>query len=158
MKHLKYLRYVLWHKWFVMVECFKNGLILRGLLHDLSKFRPSEWFPYANFFYGKPTDTNKTFFDLAWLFHQKRNDHHWQYWILSEDNGGTKILPMSPKARLEMVCDWCGASKAQGHGGWIDVAFWYEKNKDKMQLHPDTRNWIVNFLFNKAAWLKARKG
>ena len=24
-------------------------------------------------------------FDVAWLHHQKRNKHHWQYWLLSPD-------------------------------------------------------------------------
>jgi len=52
MKYLKYLKYILKHKWYVMIECFKNGLIWRGLMHDLSKFLPSEFIPYANFFYG----------------------------------------------------------------------------------------------------------
>jgi len=150
-KHLRYLHYVLRHKYYVLRECWKHGLIWRGLTHDLSKFLPSEWLPYANYFYGKahtvrdetgyykPTDTGDARFDFAWLLHQKRNDHHWQWWILPEDEGGIKVLPMSREARLEMLCDWIGAGLAQGTPG---TRAWYLKNKDKMLLHPETRAWV----------------
>ena len=141
-----YLGYVIRHKWFVMIECFKAGLIWRGIVHDLSKFLPDEFFPYANYFYWKPGDKTKYYhskdenFDLAWLKHQKRNKHHWQWWKLSYDDGGTIILSMSKTFRTEMVCDWIGAGKAQGYG---DNPFaWYTQNKNKMQLHKDTRKWI----------------
>jgi len=149
MKHLKYGWYVLKHKWFVMVECFKLGLYWRGITHDMSKLLPSEWFPYTNFFYGKkavpvrdstgyykPTDTGDSLFDFAWLLHQKRNDHHWQWWVLPKDNGGEKVLQMSWDAIREMVCDWRGAGRAQGTP---DVVAWYLKNGTKMRLHPHSR-------------------
>lgn len=93
-KHFQYLNYVLRHKWFVFLAGIKIGASLwRLLLHDLSKFRPSEWSAYVNYFYGDKTDLEtdrKAAFDRAWLYHQRRNPHHWQYWVLMEDNpGGT---------------------------------------------------------------------
>jgi len=151
----KYLSYVIRHKWFVFVECAKVGIPMRGLMHDMSKLRPSEFFPYARFFYDekgkqkqvrdktgyyKPTDTGDDAFDFAWLLHQKRNRHHWQWWILPEDNGGTKVLPMPYHILREMICDWKGAGRAQGLDD--DVRPWYLKNKDKMTLHPDSRTII----------------
>ncbi len=150
-QHFQYLKYLLRHIYFVSYACFKKGIWLRGLLHDISKWLPDEWIPYANFFYGKeklrnttgyykPTDTGNTAFDFAWLLHQKRNRHHWQFWVLPEDNGGIKILPMPHIYRLEMLCDWWGASMAQGYHGKSKT--WYKANKDKMQLHPETRKWI----------------
>lgn len=52
-KHLLYLKYVLRHKWFVFVAGLRRGVPLWQLLvHDLSKFRPDEWRPYAEWFYG----------------------------------------------------------------------------------------------------------
>jgi len=153
--HWRYLRYVVRHKWFVLVECWRRGLIWRGLVHDWHKLLPSEWVPYARFFYGKPrrdttgyykpTDTGDAAFDFAWLLHQKRGDHHWQWWMLPEDEGGVKVLPMSSAARLEMVCDWMGAGRAQGFvgkDGLPEVATWYARNKAKMQLHAETRAWV----------------
>ena len=157
MKYVRYLWYVIRHKWFVFVECWKEHQIWLGLLHDWSKFLPSEFVPYARHFYGsgkrgisegrdstgyyKPTDTGDPAFDFAWLLHQKRNKHHWQWWILPEDNGGTKVLQIHPKYLTEMICDWKGASKAQGHGGYI--AEWWLANADKMSLHPSTREIIA---------------
>ncbi len=82
-----------------MIECFRAGLYWRGIIHDMSKFLPSEFFPYANHFYGgiqtgrngtgyyKPTNTGDAQFDWAWLLHQKRNSHHWQFYLLPEDEG-----------------------------------------------------------------------
>ena len=104
--HLLYLKYVIRHKWFVFLACLEYGLIWRGIKHDWTKFLPSEWFPYVAYFYGKkevvpqiftfgfdgkeklftkvPDDVQSRF-DIAWLHHQKRNSHHWQYWLLSPD-------------------------------------------------------------------------
>jgi hypothetical protein len=131
------------------------GLWWRGLTHDLSKFRFSEWFPYAKYFYGtgvkprrdstgyyKPTDTGDNRFDFAWLLHQKRNDHHWQWWVLPEDAGGLKVLEMSKQARLEMICDWKGAGRAQGTP---DTKAWYIANKGKIRLGPQTRAWLEEY-------------
>ena len=142
MKHWKYLRYVLRHKYYVLLA----GLVWRVPLwslvwHDWDKFLPDEWFPYVESFYGPkpPTDTVKVAFDFAWLLHQRRNRHHWQFWLLSEDEGGVKVLPMPDYARREMLADWIGAGRAQGKP---DTRKWYLANRYNMQLHPETRTWI----------------
>ncbi len=150
--YFKYLKSLLRHIRFVRRACWAKGLYWQGLVHDLSKFRPSEFLPYANFFYGpkpfvrpsagyyKPTDIGDGAFDFAWLLHQKRNKHHWQFWVLPEDSGGVKLLEMPHKYRLEMLCDWWGASMAYGNGGKCKT--WYEANKTKMQLAPFTKKWV----------------
>lgn len=161
MKYLNYLKYVVRHKWYVAIECFKCGLFLRGVLHDNSKFLPDEFIPYADFFYGKkpatlrdktgyykPTNTGKKEFDFAWLLHQKRNRHHWQWWILPEDNGGVVIMKMEEPYLTEMICDWVGAGKAQGHFSpkddrYLETRNWWKANNHKMQLHADTRAEII---------------
>lgn len=94
----------------MFVECCRLGIPLRGLLHDASKLKPSEWMPYANYFYGGPwPDWNQakhqcpgypygrtrqgveSEFDVAWLHHQKRNKHHWQYWLLVKDGSSNEF-------------------------------------------------------------------
>lgn len=157
-RYLVYLVYVLRHKWFVFLECCRLGIPWRGVVHDLSKLRPSEFLPYARFFhnpdgsrrqvrsktgYYKPTDTGDAAFDFAWFCHQKRNDHHWQWWVLPEDVSGVKVLPMSHVARLEMLADWRGAGRAQGTP---DTLAWYRSNGHKLQLHPETRQWVEGVL------------
>ena len=164
MHYIKSLDYTFRHKWYVAIECFKEGLYWKGVIHDMSKFLPSEFIPYANFFYNKtdeiakddtgyykPPDTGDIKFDFAWLLHQKRNRHHWQWWILPEDEGRIKVLKMSENSVKEMICDWVGAGKAQGfvspkHDRYYETRKWYEKNKSKMNLHIDTRSFIEKTL------------
>ena len=56
-KYWKYLLYVLEHKKNVFKTCWKRGLYLHALTHDLSKFMPDEFIPYARYFYGNyPTE------------------------------------------------------------------------------------------------------
>lgn len=148
--HLRYARYLIRHKWFVFVECAKLGIPIQGLLHDWSKFRPTEWNPYVRYFYGEqPSPRDKTGaydplkvgedFDFAWLSHQHLNPHHHQHWVLRGDDGTLKALPMLHEYLLEMLADWKGAGMAQGKS---DTKGWYLANKDKMVLHPDTRRWV----------------
>jgi hypothetical protein len=136
--YLKYLWYVIKHKWFVMIECFKVGIYWRGLTHDLSKLLPSEFFPYANYFYGNGKNDKE--FNKAWLLHQKRNPHHWQYWLLYEDEGRLTTLDIPIKYRKEMIADWIGAGRAIT--GKDNTKKWYELNKNNMLLNRETRNWI----------------
>ena len=163
--YIKYLKYVIRHKWFVMLACFKQKQYWRGLVHDNSKFLPSEFIPYARYFYGSyksRKDANmyeKTYywnsmiykedvkkaFDVAWLKHIHRNKHHWQYWVLREDEGKKKVMQMPLKYSIEMLCDWKGAGKAIS--GKDDTREWYKKNKDNMILHNDTRN-LVDILLS----------
>lgn len=159
--NLKYLAYVLRHKWFVFIECCRAGIPWRGFVHDLSKFSPAEWFPYVDHFYGKragtqrdatgyykPTNTGDRPFDYAWLHHANRNPHHWQYWAMpasAEDpsEGPVIIMEMPDACIREMVADWRGAGKAQGHP---DVAGWYAKNGSKMLLGSVTRKRVEDLL------------
>lgn len=99
-KHWLYLKYLLRHKYFVFLAGLATGAPLwRLLVHDWSKFLPAEWFPYVEYFYGSKYEDSKTYndiadakqvrqeaFDRAWLHHQRMNPHHWQYWVLMDDN------------------------------------------------------------------------
>lgn len=141
-----YLEYVNRHRAFVLEEAIKLGIASRGLAHDLSKFSTEEFGPYAEYFYGGhprdavPVDVQEDF-DRAWLLHQKRNDHHWQYWVLREDSGVAKVLAMPDGARREMLADWRGAGRAI-MGDKADTPTWFEKNRAHILLHPDTLAWV----------------
>lgn len=130
------------------------GVPLLGIVHDWTKFTPTEWFPYVKYFYQrpgtkrdetgyyKPHSTGAPDFDFAFFMHQKRNKHHWQYWLQPVDAdvvGFSIIHPMPDKYRREMLADWRGAGKAQGTP---NTEAWYRKNGHKIKLHPETREWI----------------
>ncbi len=158
---LLYGRYVFLHKLYVLLEGMKLGVpIVSLILHDWDKMLPDEWFPYVASFYGPKypkileihgdqrnrvldnghyKEKVREAFDVAWLLHQHRNRHHWQFWCLLEDDGGVKCLEMPDRHRREMLADWMGAGRAQGKP---DTQAWYIKNQFKMQLHPETRAWV----------------
>ena len=155
------IKYIIKHKWYVLCECWKRKLYWRGITHDLSKLLPSEFIHYKNYFYSDcPSihevhgDRRNTItlwkedveeaFNVAWLNHIHRNKHHWQYWVLRNDDGTTVCIPMPDKYKIEMLCDWIGAGKAMT--GKDNCREWYLENKDKMLLHQLTRDWIESQL------------
>ena len=143
MMYVKYLRQLIRHKWFVFLAARRLGITWLGVIHDLSKFKPSEFVPYARFFYGGNDKCwwIKDDFDTAWNHHQKRNRHHWQYWMLTNDSDEpqTVCLFMPDKYRKEMIADWCGAGRAYGNP---DTLGWYKEHREKIHLHADAR-WIL---------------
>jgi hypothetical protein len=138
-KHWEYLKYVLLHKWLVFQECRRLGITWRGIVHDMSKFSEEEWSSYVETFYGHK-DKVKANFAVAWLHHKHHNSHHWQFWI-GDDN---EPLQMPDADVLEMVADWRAMAKARGKG-W-NAKPWYERNKDKMNLHFLTRERVEAML------------
>ena len=166
MKHFLYLRYLLTHKYWVFYAGLKlNVSIWRLLIHDWSKFLPSEWFAYANYFYGNhrkfselPSGLKhdypfelcqeywKNKFDFSWNLHQKRNKHHFQFWLLTNDSGSTVALKMPEKYVREMIADWAGAGRAIT-GKW-EAWDYYQKNRGNTLLHPETRELFESLLKN----------
>lgn len=150
--YLKYLSYLCNHKWNVGIECLYMGMPFHAITHDLSKFLPSEFIPYAKFFNSK--DRTKTYnksdeydrnFQKGWCHHQKRNKHHWNYWVSVTRKKEIAPIPMPMKYVKQMIADWKGMSRKFG-GSWED---YYMKNKDDFILHEDTINIIYNYMKGK---------
>jgi len=141
--HWRYLKHVLRHKWFVLWECLRLGVpIWIALAHDCDKFIPAQWSAYVAAF-GSGSRRN-LYADTAALaratmLHYRRSKHHWQAWAFCWDQGDHVSVPMPDVYRREMLADWRAAERA--HGGQ-DVRAWYQRNSDKMTLHPETRLWL----------------
>lgn len=148
-KYWKYFKYIVEHKKNVFIECWKNGLYIHAFTHDLSKFRPSEFITYANFFYKsegyEKSYKDKESFQYGWCLHQKRNKHHWNYWVIVDGKNKIKPVPMPFKYIKQMICDWKGMSRKFGDN-WID---YYEKNKDNFILHENTEVEINSIIAEK---------
>lgn len=143
--HAQYANYVVRHKWFVyQAGRWTRAPLWRLLIHDWSKLTPAEWTAYVDTFYrDRNAPGVAAAFDAAWLHHQHYNPHHWQHWILRQDDGELKVLDMPHDLIREMVADWMGAGRAIT-GKW-DVASWYHNNIDKIIMSDKTR-WEVETL------------
>ena len=115
--------------------------------HDASKNNPDEYDAYDAYFYGN----NRSYqvmrdYQVAWLLHIHRNPHHWQYWVLINDDPkeGEVILEMPYNYILEMICDWWSFSWSQGK---LDEIFnWYDEHSKYMKLATDTRKTVEDIL------------
>jgi len=110
-----YLKSLIRHKWYM----FRFGKYLQvplylRILHDLNKFKPAPFVAYAKFFYGLKCDQTKKEMNRAWRNHLQTNKHHWQYWVINEDDGTKTVLDMPEKYVREMICDWLAANFAYG--------------------------------------------
>jgi len=124
-------------------ELIKTGFDFErqmGLNHDHSKTERDEYEAYDAYFYGG----NKSYsvvqdFNKAWLLHIHRNPHHWQYWVLINDDPqeGEILIEMPYNYIVEMICDWWAFSWAKGNLN--EVFPWYEEHKDYIQLHSSSR-------------------
>lgn len=115
--------------------------------HDQSKLMSSEYEAYDAYFYGK----NKSYkvvqdFNYAWLHHIHLNPHHWQYWILTNDEPGrgTVVLDMPHNYIIEMICDWWSFSWKKGE--LYEIFSWYKQHRDHIQLSPKTRKTVEDIL------------
>lgn len=146
--YLKQLKSLLTHKWYVL----KAGLMIGGIplwrliIHDWSKFSPTEFFRYSRWKYGNAT--NKSW-SVGWLHHLHCSPHHPEHWVLSWH--GTpdfyagigkdiapfvSVLPMPETYVREMIADMMATSKEIT--GYWDIAKWLNEKGAKIHFHDDT--------------------
>ncbi len=118
------------------------------LNHDASKNSPEEYAAYDRYFYGG----NKSFrvvqdFQRAWLHHIHENPHHWQHWVLNNDEPeeGEVILEMDYIYIIEMICDWWAFSWQKGD--LSEIFSWYDKHQKYIKLAPNTRRIVEDILW-----------
>ena len=141
------------HKWLVMQHCFKVGLYRQGLLHDLSKYSPVEFFAGVKYFRGFESPNNAERraigYSRAWLHHKGRNKHHLEYWIdYSTTKTGLTGMKIPLRYVCEMVCDRVAASQIYLGDKYTDASAWeyYQRSKDHYLMHPETRALLEKLL------------
>ena len=129
----------------IKVAYSETGSSLTGAAkyHDETKYGPEEYDAYDDYFYGKEGRDQDDIavidsaFDYAWLHHLHNNPHHWQYWVLINDDDGMRPLRMPENHMYEMIADWWSFSWKSRN---LKAIFgWYEDHKDRMILHEETR-------------------
>lgn len=142
-----HLKTVCKHKHYVRVACFKMGLYKQGILHDLSKFSPTEFIPsvkyYSKSFSPNITDRVLNGASTSWLHHKGRNKHHFEYWTDYTPRRDPAIFGCKMPMRYvaEMVADRYAACVAYNGPAYHQGSAWeyYEKGMDMIIIHEDTK-------------------
>ncbi len=144
------------HKLLVMKECFKLGLYRQGLLHDLSKYSPVEFWTGVKYYQGdrSPNAAERELmgYSAAWLHHKGRNKHHFEYWIdFSNDRTKGLVGNKMPLCYvIEMVCDRIAACKVYRGEAYDSSAAWeyYSRTRPFITpvLHPQTQALLEKLL------------
>lgn len=131
----------------------KNGKMTTGA-HDTSKYSKEEYQAYDDYFYGPdgikrnegPSEKVERNFQYAWLHHIHNNPHHWQHWILKNDDPdeGQVALEMPDCFILEMIADWWSFSWRKGNL-W-ELWNWWSDHSDYIKLGPETRKKVIKML------------
>lgn len=155
MKAWKHFKTITYHKYLVMKGCFQVGLYKQGLLHDLSKYSPSEFLVGVKYYQGDRSPNNAEReaigYSSAWLHHKGRNRHHYEYWIdysTKEIKGGMAPAPMPEKYIVEMLMDRIAACKVYNGTNYTDAAplTYYSKGRENAPIHPKTRELLERLL------------
>ena len=127
------------HKWVVFKLCCKVGIPWRGLVHDLSKYSPTEFFESVKYYTGNKSPIivckEKNGYSKAWLHHKGRNKHHSEYWV---DNNAPIKAPIIPYVyTAEMICDKVAAGIIYNGDKWTNstqLEYW-EKEKELLTMN-----------------------
>ena len=142
-----HLHKILVHKYWVAHYCFKAGLYWQGIVHDLSKFSPTEFWESVRYYQGTsspiPVAKAEKGYSVAWQHHKGRNPHHYEYWTDNYDSG-TTCIEMPYKYAVELICDWLGAARAYlgKEFSYTKEYMWWMKKRQVAKIHPHTVNFI----------------
>ena len=136
-----------------MRHCFKAGIPIRGLLHDLSKYSPSEFFAGVKYFQGtrSPNERERELFGYskAWMHHKGRNRHHFEYWNdVNPKSKRYEPVKMPIKYLKEMFCDRVAASKIYQGKNYVDShpLDYFKRGRAADYMHKDTANMLEKWL------------
>lgn len=159
-----HLKTVVRHKYLVAQGCFAVGLYRQGILHDLSKFSPTEFMVGARYWQGNRSPNNaerETIgYSSSWLHHKGRNRHHYEYWVdynLRGEIDGQVLIPVKMPGRyvVEMLMDRIAASKVYKGDDYTDASAleYYRGGRPELLMHPETAA-----LLEKLLTMLAEKG
>lgn len=142
------------HKWVVFKLCLKVGEPWRGLVHDLSKYSPTEFWEGVKYFNGghSPiTDCKRNEgYSKAWLHHKGRNKHHTDYWVDLNAPDKTPIIPYEYVA--EMICDKLAAGLIYQGKNWTqdyELKYWINE-RDKTLVNDQVEK-VITELFTRVS-------
>lgn len=135
------------HRFYVFKLSIRAGILFRGLMHDLSKYSPVEFFEGVKYYNGKRSPISfckqEKGYSKAWLHHKGRNKHHFEYWIDNMAPNKTPIIPY--KYTVEMICDTISAGLVYKGKEWTNSSplEYYNNRKDKEYINEDIKQVLV---------------
>jgi len=141
------------HRHKVIYHCARAGILWRGLLHDLSKFSPTEFIKGVQYYQGSrsPNEGEREHigYSEAWMHHKGRNRHHFEYW--TDYNPETKtVSPVKMPLVFvkEMFCDRVAASKVYQGKNYTDAhpLEYFTRGKARRIIHPETSDLLESWL------------
>ena len=152
-KLINHLKTINKHKYYVTMLCFKCGLYKQGLLHDLSKYSPTELKTGAKYWVGtrSPNSIERETigYSTAWLHHKGRNKHHFEYWMdYSNVTHRNDPVEMPYNYVVEMFCDRVAASKIYNGSSYkeTDPIDYFNARHGQRTIHPKTSDEIEKLL------------
>ena len=142
----KHLNLVNKHRFLVFKLSIKAGIPFRGLVHDLSKYSPTEFFESVKYFDGKISPIKvckkENGYSKAWLHHKGRNKHHFEYWYDFAAPDKTPVMPY--KYTVELICDTLAAGLAYKGKAWkqSNQIEYFENRKDLDYINEDIKKVI----------------
>ncbi len=153
MKFFSHLRTVCRHRNCVIKHCIKAGILKRGLLHDLSKFSPSEFLPGIQYYLGtrspNEAEREEKGYSTAWMHHKGRNKHHFEYWTdYRPETKRIEPVKMPLIYVAEMFCDRVAASKIYQGDNYTDShpIEYFLRGKPNRVIHPETSQFLERLL------------
>ena len=143
----------------VMQFCFKCGLYVQGLTHDLSKYSPVEFLEGAKYWSGTESPNNNARRDhgcsYAWMHHKGRNRHHFDYWTDYGMDTPLKIkgVDMPRRYIAELICDRIAASMTYNKEKYNDSfpLEYYRRGEAKLWFVSDNTKRDIEFLLTMVA-------
>ncbi|MCD8327858.1 MAG: DUF5662 family protein [Ruminococcus sp.] len=141
------------HRHEVIKNCFRAGIPLQGLLHDLSKYTPSEFIVGAKYYQGNRSpnegEREEYGYSKAWIHHKGVNKHHFEHW--TDYNPKTKKLEgveMPTRYVIEMFCDRVAASKIYNGDNYTDATAYnyFDKGRKTRLINKRTSDMIEYLL------------
>ena len=133
------------HRFCVFVHACKVGIFFQGLVHDLSKYHPTEFFVGVKYYQGtrSPNDAEREEkgMSTSWIHHKGRNKHHFEYWTdYSPITRKISPVKMPYNYVVEMFCDRVAASKIYLGENYTDQApyEYFKRGKANRMIHPET--------------------
>ncbi len=138
----KHLKTVTKHKWYVFKFSCKVGQPWRGLVHDLSKFSPTEFRESVKYYVGTGSpialSKKKNGYSSCWLHHKGRNKHHLEYWVDYDPSLRENAVVIPYKYIVEKVCDDLSAGIVYSGKNWTQdrqYNYWM-KQRENVIVNP----------------------